>query len=325
MIHPTHYDLHALVTVVISLSDYGQDYTGGIYVTTGFNTGRGRVIALRKGDAVAHQSDLLHGVKVEGGKRWSWITWFSDTENCDTSTQADWFRDCAHAGNAVCQYLYATKLDRDESIAWTMRAASQGFGPALVKLATGHRMVTRLNVQENIRKWNAEATEQGFGFALIDGDVAKAAALYRNATEASGEPDGHYAFARMILDGDVPGALSDVVHHLEWAAKGGHSFAMFNLGMAHLYEYAVEFDPDVAAEWFLACGLPEGLAAAARHFNAIGQSQKAEGFQKRAERMGYGSHWRRQARENAGSGGTGNVDINLPWPPLPNGLRPDIY
>ena len=53
---------HALVTAVISLSDYGSEYRGGLYVATGRSANK--VVALRRGDAVVHQSDLLHGVKV---------------------------------------------------------------------------------------------------------------------------------------------------------------------------------------------------------------------------------------------------------------------
>ena len=60
--HGVHHDGHAIVTVVVSLSEYGVDYRGGLYVTT--SRGQKRFLALRKGDAVVHQSDLYHGVKV---------------------------------------------------------------------------------------------------------------------------------------------------------------------------------------------------------------------------------------------------------------------
>ena len=60
--HGVHRDGHALVTVVVSLSDYGRDYTGGLFVST--DHGRRRFLALKRGDAVVHQGDLLHGVQV---------------------------------------------------------------------------------------------------------------------------------------------------------------------------------------------------------------------------------------------------------------------
>ena len=70
--HGVHHDGHAIVTVVVPLSQYGVDYNGGLYVTT--SRGQKRFLALNKGDAVVHQSDLYHGVKVlpvvsnEGGQ-----------------------------------------------------------------------------------------------------------------------------------------------------------------------------------------------------------------------------------------------------------------
>ena len=60
--HGTHRDGHALVTVVMSLSDYGEEYRGGLYVST--DNSQRKFLQLRRGDGVVHQGDLLHGVKV---------------------------------------------------------------------------------------------------------------------------------------------------------------------------------------------------------------------------------------------------------------------
>ena len=72
---------------MVSLSDYGTDYEGGLYVST--SLGRREYAALNKGDAVLHRSSLLHGVEVhdvEGREdrteRWSWIVWFRDSATC---------------------------------------------------------------------------------------------------------------------------------------------------------------------------------------------------------------------------------------------------
>ena len=35
-----------------------------------------RSLALQRGDAVVHRGDLLHGVDVKRGERWSWILWY---------------------------------------------------------------------------------------------------------------------------------------------------------------------------------------------------------------------------------------------------------
>ena len=89
-------------------------------------------------------------------------------------------------------------------------------------------------------------------------------------------------------EGDT--ALRKAVQHLEAAALGGHFFAMFNLGIAHLYGYGVEQrDIGLAAAWFEASGLPEGLVAKAMHSRAIGREAEATGFEERAKVRGLTS------------------------------------
>ena len=86
--HDMHFDIHALVTVVVSLSSEGIDFDGGLYVSTGSSSSNNNnttnsassryYLPLQKGDAVVHQSDLLHGVRVTSGERWSWIMWLKE-------------------------------------------------------------------------------------------------------------------------------------------------------------------------------------------------------------------------------------------------------
>jgi len=108
-----HFDLNALVTVVIGLND---NFKGGLYVSTGTTNTKQQnqkkekkkekkekakkkmkneeiflpsryYLPLKTGDAVIHQSDLLHGVRVESGHRWSWILWLKEKGcNSDPST-----------------------------------------------------------------------------------------------------------------------------------------------------------------------------------------------------------------------------------------------
>ena len=60
----------------MSLADYADEYTGGIYLV-GAESER-HYLDLSRGDAVFHQSDLHHGVRVDWGTRWSWIRRSSD-------------------------------------------------------------------------------------------------------------------------------------------------------------------------------------------------------------------------------------------------------
>mmetsp|Transcript_50832 Transcript_50832/g.91354 ORF Transcript_50832/g.91354 Transcript_50832/m.91354 type:complete len:528 (-) Transcript_50832:50-1633(-) len=315
--HGVHYDAHALVTVVISLKDYGASYRGGLYVATSHSRRNSRILGLLSGDAVIHQSDLLHGVEVDddGGERWSWILWFRDTPSCDDSSEYRWFRSCAREGNAVCQFLHANKAGQEpevrgdpaktaeEVLLWNQKAADQGFGPAMVKLARAYLKTLP---------------------SSLPYDEARAIDLFQRAINATGEPDAYYGLATLALENQGLEGVVQAVQLLLHAARGGHVFSMFNLGLAHLYGYAFPRDPNVAAQWFLACGLPEGLAAVAIHRDSLGDRSEASLFQARAIQMGYGSPWRKISREKTGSGGASGVDINLPWPPLPNGLKPEV-
>eukprot|EP00939_MAST-03C_sp_MAST-3C-sp1_P004971 g4971.t1 len=316
--HGSHRDGHAIATVVTSLTDYGSDYRGGLYLAS-VSADR-HFLDLHRGDAVVHQSDLLHGVKVfptpEGRmERWSWVLWFRDSETCEEHGH-EWFKDCAEAGNPTCEFNYATKVGTipglsSEQIAnqvlyWNHRAARHGHAQACVKLARAY-----LKFLPSKLPYNA----------------SKATRLYKRAIRMAADPDAHYGLASLLLkrgddfDEDTTSEnIEIVIRHLESAATGGHAYAMFNLGIAHLYGYSSRDkrpNLDLAMEWFEASGLPEGFAAIAMRNQAI-STHTNEAFSsfagKKARRFGYGSAWRRKARIHTGSGGAGGVDLNLPWP-----------
>jgi len=109
--------------------------------------------------------------------------------------------------------------------------------------------------------------------------------------------------------------LKKAVAHLEASAMGAHPFAMFNLGIVHLFGYTVPQNTTLAAEWFEASGLPEGLAARALYYNAMGDVEQGAEFQRRATSLGFGAPWRILARQSTGYGGAAGIDLNLAWPP----------
>ena len=105
---------------------------------------------------------------------------------------------------------------------------------------------------------------------------------------------------------------------------------MFNLGIAHLYGYAESpggaagrpDQIDLAGQWFEACGLAEGFEAASMYYASKGDAAKVQESKRRTAAMGYGTSWRRTARQAVGSGGAGGVDLNMAWPKLPGGVAP---
>ena len=324
--HAPHHDGHSFVTVVVSLSDYGREYRGGLYVASQFH--QRNYLALSRGDAVVHQSDLFHGVQVldnvtldadESGhrlitpERWSWILWFQDSDTCEDHSQS-WHEECANKGNPTCQLLHAkTCVESKDKIYWNQLASDNGHGAASFKLA-------RVYLKEL------------YDTTLLPYDAQKAKELFQRAVNLTNEPDGHYGLAGLYLE-EVAGMTTSydpimkALIHLEKAALGGHSFSMFNLGIAHLYGYGYPNganDPVIAGQWFEACGLPEGIYLRSLQMNALGKKKEAQNYLKQATSVGHGVPIRVAARKHSGSGGAGGVDLNLMWPISSFGNRPDM-
>ena len=125
-----HFDIQAQVTVVVSLGRYGVDFDGGLFVSTGRATGRIDV-PLGAGDAVAHESDLLHGVDVRRGSRVSWVMWFKavdDPAQCDGADMSTWHLAEAESGDPLAMFLHAKRLGSPRASAfWMSKAAEGGF------------------------------------------------------------------------------------------------------------------------------------------------------------------------------------------------------
>ena len=76
---------------------------------------------------------------------------------------------------------------------------------------------------------------------------------------------------------------------------------MYNLGVAWLYGFGgVPRDPSVAAQWFRASGLPEGLMALSLFQRSQGLTDDADQLETRARRIGFGSHERLAMRDQSG-------------------------
>jgi len=263
----------------------------------------------------------------DGGpsERWSWIMWFRDSDICEDHS-AEWHRGCAKRGNPTCMYLYATKqATPDGNLMWNRKASDAGHAQASVKLAYAY-----LKVLPSHLAFNANRAKE----------------LFATAIRSSGEPDGYYGMASLLLAQAQIRILSQpspeakqraaieaqgstlvikAIRHLENAARGGHAFAMFNLGICHTYGYGTKDgvrDAELAAQWFEASGLPEGLFAKSLYLDAIGRKKESETYRRKAAVLGFGSPWRKDAREQTGNGGSAGPKLNLKWPHLPGGMVP---
>jgi len=279
--------------------------------------------------------DLHHGVKVldkrdDGGpsERWSWIMWFRDSDTCQDHAR-DWHHDCAEEGNPTCMYLRAANEGNAMDVVhWNQKASDAGHAQASVKLAYAY-----------LKKLPSH----------LEYDRSRATHLFREAIVSSNEPDGHYGIAALLLedtkkkimeqptnkakakaaqDAFASSEVMQVIIHLEEAAKGGHVFAMFNLGICYTYGYHRkdrERNFELATKWFEASGLPEGFFVKSEYLNAVGKTREAEEYRKKASILGFGSPWRTHARESTGSGGSSGAKLNLQWPPLPSGEFPPEF
>jgi TPR repeat protein len=364
----THHDGDALITVVVSLSNYGTDYLGGLYVSTGH--GQRQFLNLSAGDAVSHQSSLLHGVQVldiavqpnetvPRTERWSWVLWYRDSVQCRDYSY-EWFQTCSDLGDAVCQELHATKaeniphltaLERVRLILELNRAAAeQGNGNAAIKMArVYHKHLPSIlkGDKTNLERFVTEAVQRDV--TNLERFVTEAVRFYRLAIE-SHHPDGHFGMANLYLmslakslaNATLKGSnttldtetrqlkqetLTKVLGHLEEAAYLGHEFAMFNLGIAHVYGYGTpdnRIDTDLAVAWLVQSGLPEGYFVASQQAASNGDTARHKLYDDRARSLDFYQPWRKEKRLKAGIGGTGGVDINMQWPPAFDGRQPPV-
>ena len=169
--HRDHLDIKSLITVVFSLNRYGEDYVGGLYVRSGGSSER-HFVPLFPGQAVVHSSDVLHGVDVMKGQRWSFIMWLANDEKCDPRHSSHWHIKEAEQGNPMAMFLHAKRVPLFSSMSSSSqevgrimmkRAAESGFGRAQNEFAMWHREGTN-GVEKNVeeaKRWFESAMRLG--------------------------------------------------------------------------------------------------------------------------------------------------------------------
>jgi hypothetical protein len=221
---------------------------------------------------------------------------------------------------------------------WNMRAAHGGAGMAAIKIARAY--LKQLS-------------------SSLPFDVNEARRYFIMAMEEAHNPEGAYGLVSLLLASafldeqqqdhgggsssssvqqlerqqrSIQHKVHQAIRLLEEAAMAGHVYSMFNLGIAHAFGYAImhnnkqKIDTNLAAEWFVASGLPEGYYVASLQAASVGNVERQQLLERRAKILGYGQVWRRAAREHTGSGGAGGVDLNLKWPTSPLlGTRPPEF
>ena len=278
LVHPTHFDVRALVTAVVSLQSAGKDFEGGLYVSVG--AGTEATVALQAGDAVVHQSNLLHGVRVTRGERWSWILWFKavgDAAACDGDEGVEWNAEAARAGDPIAAFLHARRAaSAGERLAWLRASAEGGFARAANEL----------------------------GMALLASNESEAMGLLRAAADA-GEPEAMHNLALRLVRRGGGGGEAAAVALFRKAAAGGVAAAAANVGVAYYNGRGAARDLHAALRWFEYAGDPKSLLLAARIAESL-ELPSARSLVRRAAAAGS-AEAARELREEAGGKGSGEL------------------
>ena len=231
--HRDHLDIKSLITVVFSLNRYGEDYVGGLYVRSGGSSER-HFVPLFPGQAVVHSSDVLRGVDVMKGQRWSFIMWLANDEKCDPRHSSHWHIKEAEQGNPMAMFLHAKRVPLFSSISSSSqevgsmmmkRAAESGFGRAQNEFAMWHREGTN-GVEKNV-----EEAKRWFESAIL-----------------LGEEDAALNLGQLLLSENN---VKDAVDLFRVAARNGSSAANMNMGVAYIKGAGgCERNLTLAMKWF---------------------------------------------------------------------------
>lgn len=204
-----HVDETAFATAVVSLS-HPHDFDGGLVVQLGAHVASRRLVPLRQGDLVMHRHDVLHGVDVRAGTRFSLIMWFAwDAASCEEGTHP-WKLAAAEAGDAVAQYLLGRDLlfgagrsslaAEAEAWSWLQRSATQGCANS--QLNVGKRLAEQGDLLA-ARHWWRQAAAQGsaeaqynLGTSFLRADSAPLALPWLRLAAQQGDND-----ASLLLNG----------------------------------------------------------------------------------------------------------------------------
>ena len=149
---PAHLDSLSLATAVVGLCG-PDDHDGGIYMQAGAHAASRRLVELERGDLLLHGFDMLHGVEVPRGQRYSLVLWFSDGKHACAGRGTPWLQSAAARGDDVAQYSLAGLLEKEhvdedgsgeqagrvprQAVALYLAAAQQGNPWALARLGLG--------------------------------------------------------------------------------------------------------------------------------------------------------------------------------------------
>ena len=135
---------------------------------------------------VTHQFDVMHGVQVDGGERYSLVIWFSESEAARAAGSAPWVERAAEAGNSDAQFILAgfyyrgefgKERDIDSAVHWFGESAARGNPLAQLWMATlyANGEGVEQDYTQAVVHWRAAAEQEhasaqfSMGWAYRDG------------------------------------------------------------------------------------------------------------------------------------------------------------
>jgi len=219
---PVHRDVNAYATAILTLN--AEAFAGGYFIADRADSNtkanaaataaaRAFHLPLDSGDVLVHDHDVLHGVNVTAGERFSVVGWFKDRPGHCASDSNPWVRELAEGGDAEAANTlgdYAMQTgDKAEAAKWFGVAAARGHPAAMVFMGQG------------VFRERGGAQREAAGFLL------QAAEL--------GRRDGMAMLAWALDNG--AGVDRDGARALQWrreAARLGHPMAISELEQAGL-------------------------------------------------------------------------------------------
>ena len=139
---PAHYDESSFASVIVPLNP--RDCKGGLYLQSGCAPASRRSVPFdTAGDAVLHRFDVMHGVHVTQGVRYSLVVWFAETKAALETGTVPWVATASRTSTHAA-YLHGTNAkhgqfgvpeDKDGALAEYQWAAERGHAISQYALA----------------------------------------------------------------------------------------------------------------------------------------------------------------------------------------------
>eukprot|EP00039_Didymoeca_costata_P013727 m.213282 g.213282 ORF g.213282 m.213282 type:complete len:141 (-) comp15859_c0_seq22:1227-1649(-) len=132
-----------------------------------------------------HQSDLLHGVEVLSGERWSWIIWYKDSSTCSNDRPAYWNQEEVSAKDPIALFLHAYRVHmtpgisketaQQEKFQLLLASAELGFPRAMNDVGTLYNTGAGVELNETTaRFWFQRAANEGHA----DGNIVTSLVIF---------------------------------------------------------------------------------------------------------------------------------------------------